>query len=248
MIQNENKDEIEKMSASLRRNISYLQTHFDRLDNIEEESKSIEEIESTLRQFVYYGEQIYKETLSIGEKISIEKDAFRGENPLYELLDNRYKISGNPVDGFEIIMPMLPRKFESEKFNQTRIMAEIVHEITSNYLEKEGITTPVFEKAKINYEVNIGPDKEDKRHIPDGDNLDTKHVTDALQQLLFPSDNLLVLDWSVSGKNTEEKSFIRVQITGNGLQKEQFKKRQNKWHKTGLSKLKEKSTMKHGKK
>ena len=160
-----------------------------------------------LAEKIYYDASVLNWTIS--------HDSFQfDDGEIYSTYKSReYSITGNPKSGFTLMIPFLPKRFQTKKAISAKVIGSILRTEILQYFADNKIYMPVYESADVSFIAHIGNDLPSSQ-IPDGDNLDIKYVLDALNGTLLRNDSLLATSVCISGVEIEDQknSFVEIKI------------------------------------
>ena len=202
-------DNIRKLTESLNVSVEKYREALRRLGEIS--VKSEEAFEANLLTLRSRADRLYSDTMMIEIYKNRIKTTGPSEDRTHIVIPEGYSIKGDAKNGFEIHMPLLPRKMQTMTTNQSRLMGEIIAKMAAEYTLENGIPTPVFEKCRVRFEEKKGRDYP-RKTVVDSDNLDTKQVLDGLGMILFRNDDALHLEYIVSASETDGASETVITV------------------------------------
>lgn len=171
--------------------------------------------ENELHDLILLAEQLYYKAAYMNWSIKDQNAVTKTELDTAELItkytNDKYSITGSKEQGYSITIPFVPKRFVERKTVSAKIIGAILKATVSDFLKRSNEHLPVYEKAHAAFTVFIGNDIP-FASVPDGDNLDLKHIIDAMATLLYPNDNILSFTYSINGKTTSAASYIQIDI------------------------------------
>lgn len=120
-------------------------------------------------------------------------------------------ITGNVSEGYILSIPFPPKKNKSTNRTSSKLIGAAIKTAARKYLSKEGINTPVYEKAIVKFRLFLNSDLAMSEY-PDADNIDLKYILDSLGGLLIRNDNILAITYIVEGDTTESESYCEIYV------------------------------------
>lgn len=139
------------------------------------------------------------------------QDTESKEDCYAEIEENMFSVAGSKEEGIVITTPFPPIKCGNARTHISKMFAQEIERLLDKKYAQKGYQLPVYDKASVHFIVSLGIDI-DANHIPDADNLDLKNILDAMQQYLFPNDNLVTIDYKVTGEYVSAKSKMRIVV------------------------------------